>query len=60
MTFDEALEVVKEYTGCGGMLLDGLELIAHEMQEEKDLNWLSDREIAAYRLICRKMRPLFA
>ena len=60
MTFDEALEVVKEYTGCGGMLLDGLEQIAHEMQQEDSEDWLSQREIAAYRLICRKMRPLFA
>lgn len=59
MTFDEALEVVKEYTGCGNLLLDGLEQIAHEMQQEDAEDWLSQREIAAYRLICRKMRPLF-
>ena len=59
MTFDEALEVVKAHTGCGGALLDGLEQIAHEMQQEDADYWLSQREIAAYRLICRKMRPLF-
>jgi hypothetical protein len=62
MTFDEAVEVVKEYTGCRGMLLDGLELI----QEEVD--YASDHERApaipvkvmvAFRFICAQMRPLF-
>jgi hypothetical protein len=59
MTFDEAVEVVKAYTGCGGALLDGLEQIAHEMQQEDADDWLGQREKAAYRLICAKMRPLF-
>jgi hypothetical protein len=40
-------------------LLDGLEQIAHEMQQEDADDWLSQREKAAYRLICAKMRPLF-
>jgi hypothetical protein len=59
MTLDEAVEIVKNYTGCGNLLLDGLEQIKHEMQQEDADDWLSQREIAAYRFICRKMRPLF-
>jgi hypothetical protein len=62
MTFNEAVEVVKEYTGCGGALLDGLELI------QTEVDYASDHERApaipvkvmfAYRFICVKMRPLF-
>ncbi len=59
MTLDEAVEIVKNYTGCGNLLLDGLEQIKHEMQQEDADDWLSQREKAAYRLICAKMRPLF-
>jgi hypothetical protein len=57
MTFEEAVEVVKEYTGCGNLLLDGLEQIQEEMQEEDD--FLPQRVKAAFRFICAQMRPLF-
>jgi len=57
MTFNEAVEVVKEYTGCGGMLLDGLEQVELEMQDEE---FPPPRHVtSAFRFICAKMRPLF-
>lgn len=57
MTFDEAVEIVKEYTGCGNLLLDGLEQIQCELQEEDGV--LTRRVISAYTFICNQMRPLF-
>ena len=58
MTFDEAVEVVKEYSPTG-LLLDGLEQIEADMDDE-DHGWLTQRHIAAFRLVVREMRPLFA
>ena len=58
MTFDEALEVVKEYTGCGNLLLDGLEQIQREIEEED--GYFGRRDVGtAFHVICTKMRPLF-
>lgn len=61
MTFDEAVEIVKSYSATGN-LLDGLEGIQQELSEVDDFGyyrWVSDREVAAYRMVCREMRPLF-
>ncbi len=61
MTFEEAVEVVKAYSATG-MLLDGLEGIREELDNADDYGmmvWASQREVAAYRLVCAKMRPLF-
>jgi hypothetical protein len=58
MTFEEALEVVKEYTGCGNLLLDGLEQIQREIEEED--GYFGRRDVGiAFHVICTKMRPLF-
>jgi len=56
MTFDEAVEICKQYSHSG-LLLDGLEEIEREMEEDEDV--LSPRQIMAFRLVCRTMRPLF-
>lgn len=59
MSFEEAVEVVKAYSPTG-LLLDGLEAIQIELDGgEDDPVWLTQREVAAYRLVCRTMRPLF-
>lgn len=58
MTFEQAVEVVKEYSPTG-LLLDGLEQIQFDMDDE-DHGWLTQRHIAAYRMVVREMRPLFA
>lgn len=58
MTFEEAVAIVKEYSPTG-LLLDGLEQIEADMDDE-DHGWLTQRHIAAIRLVCREMRPLFA
>ena len=60
MTFDEAVEIVKAYSATG-QLLDGLEGIQQEIDESEDgyYLWVSPKEIAAYRLVVRTMRPLF-
>ena len=59
MSFDEAVEIVKEYSPTG-LLLDGLELIEDEMYDEEDHGWLTQRQIVAFRTVVREMRPLFA
>lgn len=56
MTFDEAVEIVKNYSSTG-LLLDGLTAIQDELEDED--NFLSPRQIAAYRRVIREMRPLF-
>lgn len=59
MSFEEAVEIVKNYS-ANGLLLDGLEAIAEELNGgEEEPFWLSHREIVAYRVVCNKMRPLF-
>lgn len=58
MTFEEAVEVVKEYSPTG-LLLDGLEQIEADMDDE-DHGWLTQRQIVAFRTVVREMRPLFA
>jgi len=58
MTFDEAVEIIKEYTDCGGMLLDGLEQVDEEIRDE-DYFCTPQNVKVAYRFICAKMRPLF-
>lgn len=57
-TFDTAVEIVKNYTGCGNLLLDGLEQIQEEMRGE-DEDYTPQNVKAAFRFICNKMRPLF-
>ena len=57
MNFEEAVQIVKDYSATG-LLLDGLEVIQSELDNE-EVNFLSPREIAAYRLVVREMRPLF-
>jgi hypothetical protein len=64
MNFEEAVKVVEDYAaGYGikrGLLLDGLQLIRDEMSRDEELDcWLTQRQIAAYRIVCREMRPLF-
>ena len=67
MTFDEAVEVVKDFgVGYGiqrGALLDSLTLIRDELDhcaEDEDAPYfVTQRQIAAYRIVCREMRKLF-
>lgn len=60
MTFNEA---VAHLTKQGDTLLEALELIADELDEARALDmepeFLSPKTIAAYRLVCAKMHPLF-
>lgn len=64
MTFSEAVKVVEDYAaGYGiqrGLLLDGLKLMRDELDrnEEEDI-WLTQRQIAAFRIVCREMSKLF-
>lgn len=64
MTFQEAVKVVEDYAaGYGiqrGLLLDGLKLMRDELDrnEEEDI-WLTQRQIAAFRIVCREMSKLF-
>lgn len=64
MTFEEAVKVVEDYAaGYGikrGLLLDGLQLMHDELdrQEEEEL-WLTPRQVAAFRIVCRDMSKLF-
>ena len=65
MTFEEAVEVVKDFgAGYGiqrGALLDSLTLIRDELSiEDEDAPlFVTQRQIAAYRIVCREMRKLF-
>lgn len=61
MTFEEACEIVKAYGGTGS-LLNGLEGIQQEMLDTPDGEepfWLTTRQKAAYRIVCREMCKLF-
>lgn len=57
MTFNEAVAYL---TQDGETLLDALTDIADELEREEDDIWLTPKQIAAYRIVCAKMRPLFA
>lgn len=67
MTFEEAVEVVNDFgAGYGikrGLLLDSLTLIRDEMDycaaDEDAPLFVTQRQIAAYRIVCREMRKLF-
>lgn len=54
MSFEQAVEICKEVGG--GLLLDGLENIEALMEMEQ----ATEEEIDAFRVVVRKMRPLFA
>ena len=60
MTFEQA---VAHLTARGSTLLEALELVADELEEARVLDmepeFLSPITIAAYRIVCREMRPLF-
>ena len=62
MTFEHAVKVVKNYGE--GDLLKGLEGIRYELDNMEDGEdhpvWVTQVELAAYRLVVAKMRPLFA
>lgn len=62
MTFEEAMELMKTFS-ANGSLLEGLEYVDEIMRDiAAERAWddeLSDREKAAFRLVVRKMRPLF-
>jgi hypothetical protein len=57
MTFDQAVQIVKDYTGCGNLLLDGLEQIKAELREED--SFITRDAIRAYGVVCTEMRKLF-
>ena len=61
MSFDEACEIVKAFPESDGSLLSGLEAIREELENSEDemSMWLSNKEVAAYRIVCREMRKLF-
>lgn len=65
MTFQEAVKVVEDYAaGYGiqrGLLLDGLQLIRDDLAiEDEDVPLMvSQKEVTAYRIVCREMRKLF-
>ena len=63
MTFEEAVKVVEDYGAVNGiqrgLLLDGLQFMRDELSREEDDIWLTPKQIAAYRIVCREMRKLF-
>ena len=62
MTFEEAVEVMKEFGG--GLLLDGLEVVRDELdrarEDEDYIIEISKEERMAYFIVVERMRPLFA
>jgi len=63
MTFQEAVEIMKQFSPSGNNLLDGLENV-DEMLHDINKGYLEDdcltyEEKFAFRLVVRKMRPLF-
>lgn len=62
MTFEEAVEVVKDFGASYGIergaLLDSLTLIRDELNEDAP-HFVTQRQIAAYRIVRREMRKLF-
>ena len=64
MDFNTAVDVIKAYTGCGGLLLNGLEQIRDEIEQEAEDEFeydgfLTQREKAAFYIVCDSMRPMF-
>lgn len=66
MTFEEAAEIVKTYgldAGRDGSLLDGMEAIRDELSyceaDEDAPSFVTQKQIAAYRIVYRGMRKLF-
>ena len=60
MTFNEAVAYL---TRDGGLLLDELELIQDELDranETDECPCIPTKDLQAFRLVVRKMRPLFA
>ena len=60
MTFDEAVEIVKNYGN--GFLLDGLELIRDEMDQEEYEEveaQITPKQRLAYYKVVKDMCPLF-
>jgi|688.fasta_scaffold380856_3 hypothetical protein len=62
LTFERAVEIMKSFSSTGN-LLDGLEYVDEIMRDiAAERAWnddLSPLEKAAFRLVVRKMRPLF-
>lgn len=63
MTFEQAVEIMKQFSPSGTNLLDGLENVDEMI---RDINkgyleeeCLTDEEKFAFRLVCREMRKLF-
>lgn len=65
MTFEEAVRVVEDFgADCygirRGLLLDSLYKLRDDLAEENDDPYfVSQEQIAAYRIVCREMRKLF-
>ena len=63
MTFEQAVEIMKQFSPSGTNLLDGLENVDEMINDinkgylEEDV--LTGEERFAFRLVIRKMRPLF-
>lgn len=63
MTFEQAVEIMKQFSPSGTNLLDGLENVDEMI---KDINkgyleedCLTGEERFAFRVVCREMRKLF-
>lgn len=67
MTFEEAVAVVEDFgAGYGikrGLLLDSLTMIRDDLRhcenDEGAIYFVTPKQIAAYRIVCREMRKLF-
>lgn len=57
MTFEEAVEIMKNHSINGKSLIDGLEVVRETLRINEDE--LSDKDKRAFRLVINTMRPLF-
>lgn len=55
MDFNTAVELLKDYSGCG-LLLEGLERVESDLNED---NPVPGNVRAAFNIVVAKMRPLF-